>query len=264
MCLIVFAWKVHPRYSLVLAANRDEFLDRPSSPLDYWTDQPDVLGGRDTEKGGSWLAANVDGRWAAVTNFRDGRPAVPSPLSRGHLVAGYVSSRASAPTYAAEILQPLSAYPGCNLLFGDSRSLFYASNRHLPGTATQVTSLSPGVYGLSNHLLDTPWPKVERCKASMRELLDGGETGLADGLFDLLADRTLAADDELPATGVPSERERMLSAPFIVAEGYGTRASTVLLADNDGTVIIKERSFGDGGAELARRSKGFHSANDPA
>ncbi len=260
MCLIVFAWKAHPRYSLVLAANRDEFLDRPSSPLDHWEDQPDVLGGRDIEKGGSWLAANVDGRWAAVTNFRDGRPVAPSPFSRGHLVAGYVTSPASAPAYAADISQPLSDYPGCNLLFGDAQSLFYASNRHRPGAATQVISLSPGIYGLSNHLLDTPWPKVERCKAFMRKLLVAGETGLADGLFELLADRNLAADEELPATGVSIERERMLSSPFIVSEGYGTRASTVLLADNDGTVIMQERSFGDRGAELARRAKTFHYA----
>lgn len=258
MCLIVVAWKAHPRYSLVLAANRDEFLDRPSSPLHYWEDNPDVLGGRDVEKGGSWLAANLDGRWAAVTNFRDGAPLVPSSLSRGHLVAGFVTSQASAPAYASEISQPLSEYPGCNLFFGDAQSLFYASNRHRQGAATQVISLTPGIYGLSNHLLDTPWPKVERCKASMRELVAVDEAELADGLFELLADRTLAADDALPATGVSIDRERMLSSAFIVSEGYGTRASTVLLADHQGTVSMQERSFGIGGTELLRREKTFH------
>ncbi len=261
MCLIVLAWKVHPRYSLVLATNRDEFLDRPTALLDYWSERPDVLGGRDMEKGGSWLATNVDGRWAAVTNFRDGSAASPSPLSRGHLVAGYVTSPASASTYAAKISQPLTDYPGCNLLFGDAQSLYYASNRHRTGAATQVSSLRPGIYGLSNHLLDTPWPKVERCKANMRELLDAGETGLDEGLFELLADRTLAADEALPATGISFDRERMLSSPFIVSEGYGTRASTVLLADNNGKVTIQERSFGIGGAELARRAKVFHCAS---
>jgi uncharacterized protein with NRDE domain len=258
MCLIVLAWKAHPRYSLVLATNRDEFFDRPSSPLDYWDDRPDVLGGRDIEKGGSWFATNVDGRWAAVTNFRDGGTAPPSSLSRGHLVAGYVTSPASASTYAAEISQPLSDYPGCNLLFGDGQSLYYASNRHRPGAPTRVIALSPGIYGLSNHLLDTPWPKVEHCKASMRKLLDAGETGLDDQLFELLADRALAADEDLPQTGVAVDRERMLSSTFIVSEGYGTRASTVLLAENDGTVIVQERSFGDGGTELGRRTKTFH------
>ncbi len=257
MCLIVVAWKAHPRYSLILAANRDEFLDRRSTPLDYWDDNPHVLGGRDVEKGGSWLAANVDGRWAAVTNFRDGGPVASSPLSRGHLVAGYVRSPASAPVYASEISQPLSEFPGCNLLFGDAQSLFYASNRHRPGAATQVTSLTPGIYGLSNHLLDTPWPKVERCKASMRELVAADEADLADGLFELLADRTLAADEALPATGIPIDRERMLSSAFIVSEGYGTRASTVLLADYHGTVVMQERSFGSGGTELLRRERRF-------
>jgi uncharacterized protein with NRDE domain len=263
MCLIVFAWRAHPRYRLVLAANRDEYLDRPSAPLDYWDAKPDVLGGRDIEKGGSWLATNIDGRWAAVTNFRDGRPMAPSPLSRGHLVSNYVASDGSAMDYAANLARPLTRYPGCNLLIGDTRSLFYASNRHERRADATVAALSPGIHGLSNHLLNTPWPKVERSKQTMRELVKANSIHLADALFQLLSDRTEASDDELPETGISSDRERMLSAPFIVSDGYGTRASTVLLMDNDGTVVMQERCFGAGGIELARRTVTFDCAATP-
>ncbi|HUU73841.1 MAG TPA: NRDE family protein [Burkholderiales bacterium] len=257
MCLIVFAWKAHPRYSLVLAANRDEVFDRPSARLDYWDDQPDVLGGRDIEKGGTWFATNVDGRWAAVTNFRESQPAAPSSWSRGHLVSGYVASQASAAEYARDISEPLPRYSGCNLLVGDAQALFYASNRDQRHTGARIEKLSPGVHGLSNHLLNTPWPKVQRCKRSLQALLGAGKSGISDDLFHLLADRTPANDDELPATGVSHTRERMLSSPFIVSKGYGTRASTVLLVDNDGTCVMQERSFGSDGIELARRTKTF-------
>jgi len=253
MCLIVFAWKAHPAYSLVLAANRDEFFDRPSTPLDYWDDMPGVLGGRDLQKGGSWLAANVDGRWAAVTNFRDGRAASPSSLSRGQLVLNYVASGEQAEDYALNVMRPLTDYPGCNLLIGDADSLFFVSNRNQTHSRETAAAVAPGFHGLSNHLLDTPWPKVQRCKRTMQRLLDSDSSALGDRLFELLADRTPADDDELPSTGVPHEWERTLSAPFIVADGYGTRASTVVLMDHDGTVAVHERSFGAGGIEIARR-----------
>ena len=257
MCLIVFAWKVHPAWPLVLAANRDEFLARPSLPLDYWEDMPDVLGGRDAEKGGSWLATHVDGRWAAVTNFRDGRPSSTSSLSRGHLVLNYVSSRDLAEEYAGHVSPPLADYPGCNLLVADADSLLFASNRWSGRHPVNVEAVSPGIHGLSNHSLNTPWPKVERTKRTMQRLLTANSETLADSLFDLLADRSPARDQELPATGVPHEWERVLSAPFIVSDGYGTRASTVLLMDNDGNVAVEERSFGSGGVELAHRTFTF-------
>ena len=257
MCLIVFAWKAHPAYSLVLAANRDEFFSRPSMPLDYWDDLSDVLGGRDLQKGGSWLAANVDGRWAAVTNFRDGRASPPSGLSRGQLVRDYVASSEQAEDYALGVARPLADYPGCNLLIGDADSLFFVSNRYEVVCAEQAAEVAPGLHGLSNHLLDTPWPKVERGKRTMQRLLDVDSSALVDRLFDFLADRAPARDDELPSTGVPYEWERTLSAPFIVADGYGTRASTVVLIAHDGTVAMHERSFGVGGSEIGRRALTF-------
>ncbi len=257
MCLIVFAWKAHPSYPLVLAANRDEFLDRPTLPLGYWDDKPDVLGGRDAEKGGSWFATHVDGRWAAVTNFRDGGAASIPRLSRGHLVSNYVASNVHAQDYARHITKPLTEYPGCNLLVGDADSLFFVSNRWEGLQGTGAAAVSPGVHGLSNHSLDTPWPKVRRAKSTLQQLLDGGRQLHEDTLFRLLADRRPAQEDELPSTGVSPEWERILSAPFIVSEKYGTRASTVVLVSDDGTIRVYERSFGEGGIELDRRTVTF-------
>ncbi|UCH47426.1 MAG: NRDE family protein [Betaproteobacteria bacterium] len=258
MCLIVFAWKSHPSYPLVLAANRDEFLDRPTRQLDYWEDLPSVLGGRDLEKGGSWFATHVDGRWAAVTNYRDGGTASSPPgLSRGHLVSNYVASGDQAQDYARHITQPLAEYPGCNLLVGDSQSLFFVSNRFQGERRAAAESVVSGVHGLSNHSLDTPWPKVQRAKRKMQQLIDNGSELHEDELFGLLADRTPAQDEELPSTGVPVEWERVLSPPFIVSDSYGTRASTVVLMGLDGAVSVHERSFGAGGVELERRSVNF-------
>ena len=258
MCLIVFAWKAHPSYPLVLAANRDEYLDRPTRQLDYWEDLPNVIGGRDMEKGGSWFATHIDGRWAAVTNFRDGGSALsPAGLSRGHLVSNYVASGDYAGDYAQNITQPLADYAGCNLLVGDSKSLFFVSNRFQGERRAAAEPISPGVHGLSNHSLDTPWPKVQRAKRKLKQLIGDGNHLQEDDLFKLLADRTPAQDDELPATGVPVEWERVLSPPFIVSESYGTRASTVVLIGTDGNVNVHERSFGGGGVELERRTVSF-------
>ena len=258
MCLIVFAWQSHPSFPLVIAANRDEFLDRPTLQLDYWEDLPDVLGGRDMEKGGSWFATHVDGRWAAVTNFRDGGTALSPPgLSRGHLVSNYVASSDRARDYARHITLSLADYAGCNLLVGDRDSLFFVSNRWHGEHSAAAEPVSPGVHGLSNHSLDTPWPKVQRAKRKLQQLIDNGSELGEDALFGLLADRTPAREDELPSTGVPVEWERVLSPPFIVSERYGTRASTVLLMRTDGTVSVHERSFGAGGNEFKRRTVSF-------
>jgi uncharacterized protein with NRDE domain len=264
MCLIVFAWKAHPRYPLVLATNRDEFHERPSAPLNYWEDMPDVLGGRDIEKGGSWLAINIDGRWAAVTNFRDGRPPLLLSRSRGHLVKDYVASNQKAGNYASTINDSISDYPGCNLLFGGRGTLYYASNRYESDPRSRIEQVSPGVHSLSNHLLDTPWPKVERCKRHMQTLLEADGDTITQSLFELLSDRTLAGDPDLPSTGISLDWERVLSAPFIVAGKYGTRASTVVLVDKDGTVQMHERGFGAGGDEIGHHSYSFETIGKEA
>ena len=257
MCLIVFAWKAHPAYPLVLAANRDEYFSRPTLPLDYWKDLPDVLGGRDVEKGGSWYATHMDGRWAPVTNFRDGTASRPTAPSRGALVRNYLASATHARDYVSQISGSLAEYPGCNLLIGDDQNLYFVSNRSRGLHRAQAQLVSAGIHGLSNDSLDTPWPKVERSKRRMKRLLGSQPEQLSDELFGLLADRSLADEGALPSTGVPLEWEKKLSAPFIISDNYGTRASTVMLVGNDGDVSVQERSFGSGGTELTRRAFSF-------
>lgn len=244
MCLIVFAHRAAAGYALVLAANRDEFFARPTDPADYWTDAPHVLAGRDLEKGGTWMGVTRDGRWAAITNFRDGTWPETGSRSRGELVARYLLERSSAAAYAAAVVKVGAAYHGFNLLVGDPEGVHYVSNR-----GASPRALEPGIYGLSNHLLDTPWPKVERGKRELAALFGGNPDDPAESLLDLLADRNHAAADALPETGVSREWERLLSSAFIRAPGYGTRASSVLLIESGGEAILRERSF-DAGTEL--------------
>lgn len=240
MCLILFAHRAVPGYALVLAANRDEFFARPTESAHYWTEAPNVLAGRDLEKGGTWLGVTRDGRWAAVTNFRDGTRPEAGARSRGELVARYLLEGSSAATYAAAVADEGAEFHGFNLLVGDTQGVQYVSNR-----GAGPRALEPGIYGLSNHLLDTPWPKVERGKRELEGLLEGNPGDPAEPLLALLADRRTAAEEALPETGVGRDWEKLLSAAFIRAPGYGTRASSVLLIGQVGEVSLRERSFGD-------------------
>lgn len=260
MCLIVFAWHADPRYRLVLAANRDEMFERPSAAADYWHDEPNVLGGRDLEQGGSWLALDRNGRWAAVTNFRDGGGKPHAAQSRGALVSEYVASASHPAAYIQTLGPRRDRYSGFNLLVADQETLFYVSNRG-PGAKSIVDR---GIHGLSNHLLDTPWPKVQRARRCLEALLAGSETALVDGLFDLLLDRRQAQEHELPTTGVSPDWERALSSVFISAGNYGTRASTVMLIGTDGSVQLEERGFGPKATEIHRRRFQFMVRTDAA
>jgi uncharacterized protein with NRDE domain len=242
MCLILLAREVHPDYSLIVAANRDEFYDRPTARAAFWKDAPRVLAGRDLKAGGTWLGIDRGGRFAAVTNYRQGRREDEAPRSRGHLVSDYLTGALDGRTHIARVEGEAALYNGFNLIAGDAAALFYFSNRE--GRARE---LEPGIYGLSNHLLDSPWPKVTAGKSGLTELLAGGGE-LVPSLFRLLSDRSQAADALLPETGVSPEWERLLSSAFIVSEGYGTRSSTVVLVGRDGVVRFEERSFGPGGA----------------
>jgi uncharacterized protein with NRDE domain len=241
MCLISVAFDAHPAFRLVVAANRDEFYARPAAPAAWWADAPQVLGGRDLREGGTWMGVTRAGRFAAVTNFRDpGFAQKADAPSRGALVADFLRGSGDAEAYARELAARAAAYNGFNLLVGDEGGLFYLSNR-----AEGVRRLEPGVYGLSNHLLDTPWPKVVRARRAMGDALaaaGGAADGWESGLWEMLADRVIAADDDLPDTGVGSERERLLSPPFIRSDVYGTRASTVMTMAHDGEVNFVERS----------------------
>jgi uncharacterized protein with NRDE domain len=243
MCLILTALGSHRNYPLVIAANRDEFYDRPTAPARFWEDWPSILGGRDLKAGGTWLGIDRRGRFAAVTNYRQGERESGAPHSRGLLVSGYLEAAIDARAYLPQVERDAALYNGFNLLAGAARELCYFSNRE--GGARV---LGAGIYGLSNHLLDTDWPKVRSSKSALRTLMSEREAELVPGLFALLGDRRQAADDSLPSTGISLEWERLLSSAFIASEEYGTRSSTVVLFGRDGDVLFVERSFGPGGA----------------
>jgi len=238
MCLIVFAYKYHPRYPLILAANRDEFYERPTRKSRFWEDHPDLLGGRDLLYGGTWMGITRSGRFAAVTNFRERASSVKHPLSRGLMTRDFLTSRESPETFLKRIISREEEYNGFNFLLGDMASIIYYSNRN-----RKMKVLEPGIYGLSNHLMDTPWPKVVRTRQALAEIIARPGPVNTDQLFSVLYDQTPATDDELPDTGIEPEWEKALSSPFIVTPAYGTRASSVLTLDIKGQVKFTERSF---------------------
>ena len=231
MCLIVLAYKVHPHFPLVLAADRDEFRDRPAAPAHFWEDAPHVLAGRDLRAGGTWMGITRSGHFAALTNHRDLRRTWSGKgASRGVLVR-----QALEPDFDPNTT---GEHDGYNLLYGPWDAIRYRNNI----THADIP-LEPGVHGLSNALLNTPWPKVERARKAMEEAITGAQQALTGRLFDLLTDATMAPDDALPDTGLPLEKERAISSIFIPGEAYGTRCSTVLLVGGDGTVHFEERTW---------------------
>ena len=225
MCLIIFAWKVIPGMPLIMAANRDEFYARPAAHADWWNDHPKIYAGRDLQGGGTWLGVTRDGRFAALTNVRAPSERRTDAPTRGQLVADYLAGNMSPQDYIAQIRPGCKAYNGFNLVLGDAHTLIWFSNRG-DGDARNGQPLEPGIYGLSNALLDAPWPKVLKTKAQFASLLCQGAPD--DAYFDMLADTTRAPDFRLPDTGVPLDLERVLSAVCIETPGYGTRTSTVV------------------------------------
>jgi len=235
VCLALIALHAHPQYPLVIAANRDEFHARAADPAHWWTH--DMLAGRDRVGGGTWFGVTRAGRWALITNFREGTPRDPRAPSRGGLVTQALDTAHPAMVAAAGASIDGQRFHGFNLLVGDGATGAYSSNR-----ASGAQALARGVFGLSNHLLDTPWPKVVRSKARFAAALVRAEDPLS-AAFELLADRQEANAEALPATGVSAQWERVLSPIFIVSPEYGTRCSTVMTIDNAGTTRFVERSF---------------------
>jgi uncharacterized protein with NRDE domain len=237
MCLIVFAWKVIPGVPLIAAANRDEFYERASAPAGAWPEHPKVYAGRDLQAGGSWMGITREGaagsRFAAITNIRSPQDRRSDAPSRGALVADYLAGTMTAQQYVAQIEAGGADYNGYNLVLGDRDTLIWYSNRGQQD-ARNGKPLEAGVYGLSNALLDAPWPKVLKTKAQFASLLCQGAPD--EAYFEMLADTTRAPDLRLPETGVPLDLERVLSAVRIETPGYGTRTSTVvkLYADAPG------------------------------
>ncbi len=243
MCLIFFAIQQHPNYKLIIVANRDEFYNRQTAPADYWQDHPTIVGGRDLEARkpdgscGTWMAMTKSGRIGMVTNYRDPKNIDPNAPSRGHLVSDYLESQIDPSDYLNEISANGKIYNGYNLVVGSLNDLWYLSNYQ-----DKIEKLPPGLHGLSNHLLNTPWPKVVHGKVKLLTLIEA-KTISAEKLFDFLQNTDQAEDSHLPETGIGLERERALSSMFIKTKGYGTRCSTVVLVDNDNHVEFTERVY---------------------
>lgn len=245
MCLIVFAWKLLPSTPLIVAGNRDEFYDRPAVPAAWWENSPKVYAGKDLRAGGTWLGiASQDGpgsptaKFAAITNIRAPSEKRTDAPSRGHLVSDYLTGDTGAAEYVELIRPNAHAYNGFNLLLGDQDKLIWFSNRH-QDDERNGRPLQPGIYGISNAALDTPWPKVVRTKAEFASLLC--QRAPEDAYFEMLSNSTQAPDCRLPDTGVSFDMERLLSSAFIESPTYGTRSSSLVRIYDDKPVEFLEK-----------------------
>jgi uncharacterized protein with NRDE domain len=248
MCLLIIAYKCRGDYPLVIAANRDEFFDRPAVPLGYWPDHEDILAGRDLRESGTWMGLHTSGRLAAITNFREPERYRPDAPSRGHLVRDFLSGRSTADQYLAHLSADGQRYNGFNLVAGRPESLCYYGNR-----GPEPRAIAPGIHGLSNHLMDTPWPKVERACQAMGAIIDQKRRPDPEALMTLLQDRYRPPDSDLPDTGIGLEGERLLATVFIQSPGYGTRCSSVLRIAADGRTLFMERTFDPDGRSQTRQ-----------
>ncbi|WP_342469446.1 NRDE family protein [Ureibacillus sp. FSL K6-3587] len=241
MCLIHFQYGEHPIFQLIVVANRDEIYDRPAEPAHFWEDEPEILAGRDLLEMGTWLGISKNGRFAALTNFRD--PSLPKrPRSRGEIVRNFLKESVHPSEFIDELAKMKDCYGGFNVIVGDQNRLMHYNN-----IFDEKNEIFPGVHSVSNHTLNTPWPKVVKGKKRLVEYLKNnpGQVDI-DELFEIVMDREIAPDEELPDTGVGLEMERNLSPAFIQLPHYGTRCSTVLLIDREGNVTFVERTFNSG------------------
>ena len=238
MCLIAFAWQAHPGYSLIVGANRDEWHDRPAEPAHWWP-RRGILAGRDLEAGGTWLGVTRSGRFGAITNFRDPSDRKSIAPSRGALVIDYLQSGLTPRDFLTQLLPLAHRYNGFNLLLSDNHSMCYFGSR-----ASLIQDVSPGVHGLSNHLLDEPWPKVNQSKSDLDAILQAKmpENARQMAIYDFLSDAALADDEYLPDTAVGLDWERRLSPALIVSEKYGTRCSSTLAISHEGRMCFEEKT----------------------
>lgn len=248
MCLILFAYDCHPQYQLVVAANRDEYYKRPALPAAFWPDNPAILAGKDLQQGGTWMGVTTMGRWAALTNYRDPASFKALAPSRGLLVQNYLISDVAPESYIGNLGNEEVVYNGYNLLVGTYDSLYYYSNQE-----KLIRKVEKGCHGLSNSLLDVPWPKVKKGINSLAACLRNEDIKVAD-LFAIMADRKQPDDQDLPYTGVSLELERMLAPAYVVSEKYGTKSTTVILVDRNHNVEFWERSFTAGNMETGNEA----------
>ena len=237
MCLILLSYNSHPVFKLVMAANRDEFYNRPTAPLEVWENEPRIAAGRDLKGGGTWMGVSPDGRLAAITNYRDPRALKPQAPTRGTLVTEFLTGGLSARDYLEKLSGSAGDYNGFNLLVHDGADFCFFSNRE-----GVVRPISPGLHGLSNHLLDTPWPKIKR-GLELFETATAGKVVSPENIFAVLGDRKLPPDGELPDTGVGIAWERRLSPLFIESDIYGTRSSSCVTIDRSGKLDFYERPY---------------------
>lgn len=255
MCLLIFAHRADPRYPLVLAANRDEFHARPTAAAGFWPEHPDLLAGRDLAQGGTWMGITRGGRFAAITNYRDPARTTPAPRSRGELPLHYLTGNQEPEPFLLDLLARAHEYAGFNLLVGTPDSLWYLTNSPPPG-AGAPQRLQPGLYGLSNARLDTPWPKVVLGKEKLQALLARG--GLDHtALAAVVGDQRLADPQELRRQGLDQGMDPILSAQFITTGTYGTRSSTSLWVDSNGLACWRESSFDARGGTVEQREESF-------
>lgn len=248
MCLITFAYKTHPKYKFILSANRDEFYERPTSTVDWWQDHSEIIGGRDLQAFGTWMAMHKNGRFAAVTNYRDIQNINPKAQSRGNLPVNFLLNGQEPKHYANQVHKSGDNYNGFNLLVLDDELV------HVSNYDQNINAIQPGIFGLSNAVLDTPWPKVSKAKKSLKELIDREFT--QEDLIEIMQDDSTAPDDQLPETGLDYEREKALSAMCIKTPDYGTCCSTAITIDYDGNVAFMEKSY-----PVGNRTEGVVSFN---
>lgn len=259
MCLLIFAHRISPRYPLLVAANRDEFYERPTRASEFWSEYPSVLAGRDENLGGTWMGTTKDGRFAAVTNFRDPQTPPSNVRSRGGLPLNFLSSQTSPEQYLCDISENADQYAGFNLLLGDPDGLWYFCNRSTGGDhpPDQPRELQPGIYGLSNAHLDTPWPKVALGKQRLERLLLESDDIEHDQLQKLVNDESPAPQAQLERLGMNTDMEQMLSAQFIRAQAYGTRSTTTLWRDRQGKASWRELSYDPKGQRVGNVQEDF-------
>ncbi|NGP87716.1 NRDE family protein [Fodinibius halophilus] len=256
MCLIVFSYKQHPTYDLIFAANRDEEYTRPTRAARFWDEHPYILAGKDLQAGGTWMGINNKGEFSALTNYRDPTIQKEDPPSRGQLVLNFLKNNQHPAQYLRKIDSKANHFMGFNLLTGSPDHLGYYSNQQ-----NEIQLLDSGIYGLSNHLLDTSWPKVNRAKEGLSDAIKNGEVS-EETLFEILADDREAPTNQLPDTGIPIEIEKKISPVFIKSDHYGTRCSTVLLVDKSGNVTFYERRFIPGTQQIQDENRYEFATND--
>ncbi|MFV9474526.1 NRDE family protein [Advenella sp. RU8] len=254
MCIAYLSIKKHPEWPLFIAANRDEFHHRKALAAAPWKNKPDLIAGIDCEAGGTWLGLNKNGRFALLTNYRDIHSIMPAAPSRGYLVSEFLLNDMPALDYASTILAKGKQYNAFNLVVGNRDRSIYISNR---GLQAQPVELQQGSHVLSNHLMDTPWPKAERLRKALDSIeLDFLPDQLPD-IFDILRDNTRPPDHDLPNTGLSLERERLLSSPFIVSPDYGTRCSTIIAIHKSGKTLFSERIYNPAGEPVSETKFDF-------